>query len=180
MILLREELMTLWFQRCDKWLMWAMKVLIIVSNLAVTGLVLFLVLARFVLGWSVVGVLELATLSAMWLYMCGAVVAARNKEHLVVDFLSLSLTSPRARALHDLAISLIMVVLSLFFTKLATDMVGWSIKRPQTTAALSLPLMIPQSAIVMASLLCGVYAIRDLVMAARAVFVGPLTAVKEE
>lgn len=172
--------MTFWFLRFDQWLMWVMKALIIASNLAVTGLVLFLVLARFVLGWSVVGVLELATLSAMWLYMCGAVVAARNKEHLVVDLLSLSLTTPRARALHDLAISLIMVVLSLFFMKLASDMVGWSIKRPQTTAALSLPLMIPQSAIVMASVLCAVYAIRDFALAAQAVIGGDQTFPKEE
>ncbi|MCP5156046.1 MAG: TRAP transporter small permease [Ectothiorhodospiraceae bacterium] len=156
-----------WFGKLDRALMWAMQAIIIVANLVVTGLVLFLVLARFVLGWSVVGVLELATLAAMWLYMCGAVVAARNKEHLVVDFLSLSLTTPRARAMHELAVSLIMVILSLFFIKLAHDMVGWSIKRPQTTAALGLPLMMSQSAIVLASVLCAAYALRDLVIAAK-------------
>lgn len=164
--------MGVWFQRFDRSLMWVMQAIIIFTNLAVTALVLFLVLARFVLGWSVVGVLELATLSAMWLYMCGAVVAARNKEHLVVDFLSLALKTPRARALHDLAVSLIMVILSLFFIKLASDMVGWSIKRPQTTAALSLPLMLPQSAIVMASGFFAIYALRDLVLAARTFFGG--------
>lgn len=161
-----------WFDRFDRTLMWVLQAIIIFTNLAVTGLVLFLVLARFVLGWSVVGVLELATLSAMWLYMCGAVVAARNKEHLVVDFLSLSLTTPRARALHVFAVSLIMVVLSVFFMKLASDMVGWSMKRPQTTAALSLPLMIPQSAIVLAAVLCAIYALRDLVLAFRNLFGG--------
>jgi TRAP-type C4-dicarboxylate transport system permease small subunit len=160
------------FGRFDRTLMWLMGAIVIFTNLAVAGLVLFLVLARFVLGWSVVGVLELATLFAMWLYMCGAVVAARNKEHLVVDFLSLSLTNPRTRAWHDLAVSLIMVVLSLFFISLANDMVAWSIKRPQTTAALSLPLMIPQSAIVLASVLCAIYALRDAVLAIRTVIWG--------
>ena len=45
--------------------------------------------------------------------------------------------------------------------------VNWSIARPQTTAALSLPLMIPQSAIVVASGLFVIYALRDLVVAAR-------------
>lgn len=157
------------FHRVDGAIMWAMGLVVIVTNLAVTVLILFLVLARFVLGWSVVGVLELATLSAMWLYMCGAVIAARNRQHLVVDFLSLSLRTPRAKALHDLAVSVIMVVLSLFFIELARDMVDWSIARPQTTAALSLPLMIPQSAIVLASGLFIIYALRDLVIAARAV-----------
>lgn len=157
------------FRRLDGAIMWAMGLVVISTNLAVTVLILFLVLARFVLGWSVVGVLELATLSAMWLYMSGAVIAARNRQHLVVDFLSLSLRTPRAKALHELAVSVIMVVLSLFFISLARDMVDWSIARPQTTAALSLPLMIPQSAIILASGLFIIYALRDLVIAARVV-----------
>ena len=153
------------FYRLDALIMWTMGWIIIFTNLAVAGLILFLVLARFVLGWSVVGVLELGTLSAMWLYMCGAVVATRNRQHLVVDFLSHSLTNTRIRALHNLAVSVIMVVLSLFFLGLAHDMLAWSIKRPQTTAALSLPLMLPQAAIVMASVLFIIYALRDLALA---------------
>lgn len=157
-------------KKLDAGLIGILNIIMIVTSLAVTGLILFLVLARFVLGWSVVGVLELATLSAMWLYMCGAVVAARNHEHLVVDFLALSLKNPKHKALHTFAVSLIMVVLSLFFLSLANDMVVWSIKRPQTTAALSIPLIIPQSAVVVASVLCAAYAFRDALVAAAAVF----------
>ncbi|MEZ5667449.1 MAG: TRAP transporter small permease [Alphaproteobacteria bacterium] len=159
--------MTEAFRRIDRVIMWAMGLVVIVTNLAVTALILFLVLARFVLGWSVVGILDLATLSAMWLYMCGAVIAARNREHLVVDYLSQSLKAPRVKALHNLAVSLIMVVLSVFFVDLARDMVDWSIARPQTTAELSLPLLIPQSALVLAAGLFAIYALRDLVIAAR-------------
>jgi TRAP-type C4-dicarboxylate transport system permease small subunit len=157
-------------RKLDAGLIGFLNFIIIVTSLAITGLILFLVLARFVLGWSVVGVLELATLSAMWLYMCGAVVAARNHEHLVVDFLALSLKNPKHKALHSFAVSVIMVVLSLFFLSLANDMVAWSIKRPQTTAALSIPLIVPQSAIVLAAILCAVYAVRDAIVAAAAVF----------
>lgn len=167
--------MAAFFRRLDGAIMWTMSVLVIMTNLAVTILILFLVLARFVLGWSVVGVLELATLSAMWLYMCGAVIAARNRQHLVVDFLSQSLKTDRAKALHEVAVSLIMVVLSLFFIGLARDMVGWSIARPQTTAALSLPLMIPQSAIVLSSGLFLIYALRDLAVAVRTITNPPQT-----
>ena len=75
------------------------------------------------------------------------------------------------RAFHTLAVSVIMVVLSLFFLSLAQDMVAWSIKRPQTTAALGLPLMLPQSAIVLAAVLCSVYALRDFIHAVRLVCV---------
>ena len=159
-------------RKLDAGLIGFLNFIVMVTSLAITGLILFLVLARFVLGWSVVGVLELATLSAMWLYMCGAVVAARNHEHLVVDFLAVSLQNPKHKALHSFAVSVIMVVLSLFFLSLANDMVAWSIKRPQTTAALSIPLIVPQSAIVLAAILCAVYAVRDAIVAAAAVFGG--------
>lgn len=157
-------------RKLDAGLIGILNLIVIVTSLAITGLILFLVLARFVLGWSVVGVLELATLSAMWLYMCGAVVAARNHEHLVVDFLALSLKNPKQKALHTFAVSVIMVVLSLFFLSLANDMVAWSIKRPQTTAALSIPLIVPQSAIILAAILFAIYAVRDAIIAAAAVF----------
>lgn len=162
--------MVTFLRRLDTWLISLLNIIVMFTSLAITGLILFLVLARYVLGWSVVGVLELATLSAMWLYMCGAVVAMRNREHLVVDFLSLSLKNPRHKAWHELAVSLIMVALSLFFISLANDMVAWSMRRPQTTAALSLPLIIPQSAIVLAAILCTVYALRDVIVAAIRVF----------
>ncbi len=157
-------------RKLDAGLIGFLNFIVIVTSLAITGLILFLVLARFVLGWSVVGVLELATLSAMWLYMCGAVVAARNHEHLVVDFLAVSLNNPKHKALHSFAVSVIMFGLSLFFLSLANDMVAWSIKRPQTTAALSIPLIVPQSAIILAAILCAVYAVRDAIVAAAAVF----------
>lgn len=157
-------------RKLDAGLIGILNLIVIVTSLAITGLILFLILARFVLGWSVVGVLELATLSAMWLYMCGAVVAARNHEHLVVDFLALSLKNPKSKALHTFVVSVIMVVLSLFFLSLANDMVAWSMKRPQTTAALSIPLIVPQSAIILAAILCAVYAVRDAIVAAAAVF----------
>lgn len=159
-------------KKLDTGLICLLNVIVIITSLVITGLILFLVLARFVFGWSVVGVLELATLSAMWLYMCGAVVAVRNHEHLVVDFLALSLKNPKHKALHTFAVSAIMVVLSLFFLNLANDMVAWSIKRPQTTAALSIPLIVPQSAVVVAAILCAVYAVRDAIVAAVAVFGG--------
>ena len=68
-----------------------MNSIIIFTSIIITLLILFLILARYVLGWSVVGVLELATLSAIWLYMCGAVIAARNHQHLTVNIVSLSL-----------------------------------------------------------------------------------------
>ena len=100
-------------KKLDLILMSVLNYIIMATSIIVTSLILFLVLARFVLGWSVVGVLELATLAAMWLYMCGAIVAARNHEHLVVDFLALSLKNEKHKKLHNLAVSSIMFIFSI-------------------------------------------------------------------
>ena len=139
--------------------------IVIFTNLAVMTLVLILVASR-VFGWSVVGMLELATMSAMWLYMAGALIAARNREHLVVDFLTQKL-SPKARFVHDFVASAIIFAVGIFFIFLASEMLEFASRRPQTTPALSLPLLIPQSAIVIAAIFTTIYALRDIVSAAR-------------
>ena len=66
-------------RRLDAILMAVLNAIVMITSVLIASLILFLVLARYVLGWSVVGVLELATLSAIWLYMSGAVVAARAR-----------------------------------------------------------------------------------------------------
>jgi len=156
--------MTDFLSAADKVLIRILNAIVLFTNLAVMALILFLVASR-VFGWSVVGMLELATISAMWLYMAGAIIAARNREHLVVDFLTQKLT-PKLRIVHDLATSAIMFVIGFFFIFLAWEMLGFAMRRPQTTPALSLPLLIPQSAIIVAALFTSIYALRDLILAA--------------
>ncbi|MFT5720080.1 MAG: TRAP-type C4-dicarboxylate transport system permease small subunit [Motiliproteus sp.] len=141
-----------------------MDTIIIISSIMITVLMLFLVLTRYVFGWSVVGLHEIALILAMWLYMTGALTASRRSEHLVVDFLAQKITSPKVRLIHQRTIALIMIVTCIFFVYLSWRMLGWSLKMPQTTAALSLPLLISQSAIIFASIGCLVYAIRDFLI----------------
>ena len=147
----------------DNVLVRILNAIVIFTNLAIMTVILILVISR-VFGWSVIGMLELATISAMWLYMAGAIVAARNREHLVVDFLTQKMPS-KWRHLHDLTTSLIVFAICIFFIYLAKDMLEFASRRPQTTPALSLPLLIPQGAIVVASVFTTIYALRDLLKA---------------
>jgi TRAP-type transport system small permease protein len=151
-------------KQIDQGFLKLLNAIIIVSNLAILVIILFLIVSR-IYGWSVIGLLELATMSAIWLYMSGAILATRNREHLVVDFLSQRLTNPKIIAVHNLIIALIMLGLGMFFISLANDMLAFSIKRPQTTPALSLPLLLPQSAIIAGAIFTTAYAVRDLVLA---------------
>jgi TRAP-type C4-dicarboxylate transport system permease small subunit len=156
--------MTVFFKKIDHGFLKLLNAIIIVSNLAILVIILFLITSRL-FGWSVIGLLELATMSAMWLYMSGAVLAARNREHLVVDFMSQRLKNSKIIVIHNLIIALIMLVLGLFFLSLANDMLAFSMKRPQTTPALSLPLLLPQTAIFAGAIFTTTYAVRDLALA---------------
>lgn len=143
----------------------SLDVVAIVSSLATAGLMAFLVLARYVLGLSVVGLHELIMLAAVLLYMTGAVIASRRREHLTVDWLANLLTSPRKRAVHDLIIAILTVIITVFFIVWSFWMFSWGLERPQVTPAFRIPLWIPQAAIGMAALGCFAYAMRDVVHA---------------
>lgn len=138
-----------------------LKAVAIISSMAIIFLILFLVVARYLLGWSVVGVMDLVLVSSMWLYMSGAMIASRQNEHLVVDFLYQQLGSERAKAWHQLAIGLASFVVCGFFVLWAWKMMAWGMRLPQSTPALSIPLLVPQTAIMVAAVICMLYALRD-------------------
>ncbi len=158
--------MRTFFDFFDRWLMRLMSVVIFVSTAAIICLISFLILSRFVFGWSIVGLLELSTLSALWLYMVGAIVASRNREHITVDFITQSLNSPRLRAAHEVAVSVIIFVFGLFFLSLTKDMIDWSLHRPQVTPGLGISLFYGQAALVAAAVVGTAYTLRDIIKSA--------------
>ena len=151
------------FSSVDRTMASVLNFIVIIASVIVAGLVFFMVIARYLLEWSLVGADEVALISAMWLYMIGGIIASRRAEHLVVDFLPQLLKSPALLRLHQRVIALIMVATTLFFIYLAWRMMSFAIKRPQTTPGLGLPELIPLSAVALASIGCFAYALRDLI-----------------
>ncbi len=139
----------------------------VVSSVAVVGLMFFLVIARYVLGLSVVGLHELIMLAAVALYMTGAVIASRRREHLTVDWIAARIADPRKKAAHDLLIAVLTILITCFFIVWAYHMFTWGMKRPQSTPAFRIPLWIPQLAIGVAAVGCFAYALRDAAGALR-------------
>lgn len=155
--------MTQFFNTLDRIVARLCDLVLLVASALVVGLVFFMVIARYVLEMSIVGIDEIALMSAIWLYMVGAMVASRRAEHLVVDFLPQRLSSPLLLKLHQRAVALLMIGASAFFIHLAWDMMEFGIKRPQETPGLGLPELISLSAVALASVVCFAYAVRDLV-----------------
>ena len=149
--------------RLDHWFMQLCRLVILLSTLVLVVLVLFLVADRLALKVSFMGSHELALMAAMWLYMVGAVVAIRNREHITVDYVARKLVSPTVQALHRIFIAMLFLAFAVFFAGIALAMVDWAIQRPQRTAAMRLPLLWSQSAIVFIAVFSVVYALRDIV-----------------
>ena len=137
----------------------------VVSSLVVVALMFFLVIARYLLGLSVVGLHEIIMLAAVALYMTGAVIASRRGEHITVDWIAGQITDPRKKAMHDLLIAVMTIVITCFFMVWAYYMFTWGMRRPQTTPAYQIPLWIPQFAIGVAAVGCFAYALRDAISA---------------
>ncbi|MFC6669320.1 TRAP transporter small permease [Marinobacterium aestuariivivens] len=147
--------------RLDRGLGRLLDAMALVSSLLVVALMLFLVLSRYVFGWSVVGLLELIMLFGMWLYMVGSLIASRKGEHLVVDFLQQQLINERTRALHQTLVAVVTLAICCFFVVLSWRMLQWGMRRPQSTPGLGIPLWLPQASILFASVGCTLYALRD-------------------
>ncbi len=151
----------------DGWIAGALNALAILASVLVTGLMVFLVIARYVLGLSIVGLHELILLTALQLYMIGAIIASRQREHITVTWLAERITAPRKQAAHAALVAAITVVVTVFFIVWTYWMFSWGLQRPQTTPAYSIPLWILQVPILVAAVGCFLYALRDLVRAVR-------------
>lgn len=146
----------------DGWVAGALDALAILASLLVTGLMVFLVIARYVLGLSIVGLHELILLSAVQLYMIGAIIASRRREHITVTWLAERITTPQGQAIHAALVAAVTVVVTVFFLNWTYHMFAWGLKMPQHTPAYGIPLWILQVPIPVAAVACFLYALRDL------------------
>lgn len=137
----------------------------IFTSMMVVGLMVFLVIARYVLGLSIVGLHELILLFALQLYMVGALIAAQRRTQVTVDWLTQRFAGGNASKWHDAIVAAITLGATLFFIVWAYWMLTWGIQRPQTTPALGLPLWLSQASILFCAIGCAAFALRDLVRA---------------
>jgi TRAP-type C4-dicarboxylate transport system permease small subunit len=137
----------------------------IITSVMVVGLMVFLVIARYLLGLSIVGLHELILLFTLQLYMVGALIAAQRKTQVTVDWLTQRFSGGRASEWHNAMVAAITLSATVFFIVWALWMLSWGIQRPQTTPALGLPLWLSQASILFCAFGCAGFALRDLVQA---------------
>lgn len=154
-------------KKTGDWIAGTLDVLAVLSSILVTGLMVFLVIARYVLGLSIVGLHELILMFAVALYMIGAIIASRRREHITVTWLAERITAPRKQAVHAALVAAVTVVVTVFFIVWTYRMLSWGMKMPQDTPAYDIPLWILQVPIAVAAAACFLYALRDFIHAIR-------------
>ena len=142
-----------------------LRVLTIATSMAITLALAALVICRYFFGVSLVGMHEASLFAAMWLYMCGAMLASRRGEHLVVDILANSFATRAGRAWHSLFLACLTLAIAGFFAFWVWKMFAWGARRPQIIPVLDLPLWTAQVPFAMAALAGIAYAARDIVRA---------------
>lgn len=159
--------MRIFLDKLDRGFAALLEAVALLTSAAVTLLLLLLVVSRYLFNLSIGGLHELSLVAAMWLYMMGALIASRRREHIAIDYLAEKLTAPRARALHRLFIAAVTCFVAGCFVWWTWRMFAWGLQRPQTTPDLGIPLWLPQAAVAIASVGTVAYALCDLIAALR-------------
>lgn len=148
--------------RMDSIIHFAIRPFVILASLAVACMVSWGVFSRAVLNHPVFGIEELILLSAVWLYLLGAVLAARDRSHLSADFVAVLTSNMRVIIGFRTAASIISLVMAGFFVVWSYSLLSWGIAKGQSTTVLHIPLYYSQGSLFVGSLLLVFYLVRDV------------------
>ena len=137
------------------------------SCIVISGLVIFLamvaeVVLRYVLKMNLFGIDEVILCFAIWFYFCGGINGSREDSQIRADIISVLFHSERAAWVMRIISRVIEIVVTIFLTIMAYDLIINNITRMPTTQGLKIPLIVPQLAILVGWTLMAVYNIGNL------------------
>ena len=136
---------------------------VVVLSIAIASMLAWGIFSRSLLSAPVFGLEELVLISAMWLYMLGAVLAAKDRSHLTADFVSVIFKNEKLIAGFAILATTISIVMALYFVSWSYELMAWSLKKAQITPVFKLPWYISQSSLFVGSLALVFYLIRDFI-----------------
>lgn len=149
------------FEILDGFLYKFQSLLVFVSMMLIILIMLAIIASRYFFNFSMSGGLELLTILGIVVYMLGGVSSSRDRNHLSVDFLDQFVKKPFLMKIHSFFVALCSLFASAFFVVIAYYLAIRGLSFPQKTNILSIPLMVPQGIMIIASVLCFLYALRD-------------------
>ncbi|MGJ0203277.1 TRAP transporter small permease subunit [Leucobacter sp. gxy201] len=140
------------------------RAVLIITSILTAGLVTVGVITRYVLHVDFLGMEEMVSVIAIWLYWVGGLYASRNDNHIQGNLIENLLKSPRAKRVHRLFVLGVSLLVLVVFAKWSFDYVLWSVDRGARTSALKIPLVLAHVPLlvgfVMMFLYTGYHAVR--------------------
>lgn len=140
-----------------------LKTLVVLTGLAIAGMLTIGIFFRSVLETPVFGLEEIVLFCVMWFYMAGAVLASRERSHLAADFVTVIFDNPRVLKVIGIVATLISLIMAAFFTDWSWSLVSWGLDRGQTTPVFHLPMWVSQASMLFAAVCFVLYLLRDFI-----------------
>ena len=140
-----------------------LKTAVVVTGLAIAGMLAAGIFFRSVLETPVFGLEEIVLFCVMWFYMAGAVLASRDRSHLAADFVTVIVSNPRVLKAVALVAALISLGMAICFTTWSWSLVSWGLEKGQTTPVFHLPMWVSQASMLFAAACFVVYLLRDVI-----------------
>lgn len=137
--------------------------ILVVSGIFVIVGISLVVLFRYFLKLDLFGMEEIITIFAFWMYFIGGSYGAYERSHISADLINAYVKNDRTRTFMKAITSLITAGLCLLFLKWAYDYFTWTLAANPKSTALHIPMIIPQSAILIGFILMSFYFLVHLV-----------------
>ncbi|MCW8357064.1 MULTISPECIES: TRAP transporter small permease [Marinomonas] len=147
----------------DKLITLVVTPIVVSLSFAVAFMLAWGVFSRSILDTPVFGLEELVLISAMWLYLMGAVLAAKDRSHLTADFVSVLFKNKKMIAGMSILATVISFVMALYFVSWSYELLAWSVKKSQITPVFKLPWYLSQSSLFVGSVALVFYLVRDFI-----------------
>lgn len=130
--------------------------------LMLSGLIIFLgmvaeVFMRYIFKMNLFGIDEIILCFAIWFYFLGGVHGSREDSQIRADIVSFFFKNPKSVWRLRLVSRTIEIVVTLFLTIMAYDLIAVNAVRMPATQGLKIPLIVPQFAILIGWTLMSIY-----------------------
>lgn len=154
------------------------KAVMTICGIGVTALLCIEVLLRYFCSLPLYSYEEVAAIFCVWLYFVGAAYAMYEKSQIQADMASLFLKE-KGQQINKLLVSVVSALVSTVLAVWSWDFIQWALAKNAITTGLKIPMVIPQSSILVGYVLlafyCWVYLFEDTVL-----FIRWMKARKEE
>ncbi|MCF7936122.1 MAG: TRAP transporter small permease subunit [Synergistales bacterium] len=141
-----------------KFLEWMLVVTQLLLSFAIVATVLF----RYILHLDLYGSEEFILIFAFWLYLMGAAYGSYEDSHIQADIVKEYVKNPRLRFWMRFVVVSISTVTCLVINYWAFNYFVWGIVRDTRSIAWRIPMVIPQSAILVGFSIMSLYLVLDL------------------